>query len=35
MAKKVKTPAPRRSGKLTGKMLQDLCRRLWDQVNIA
>jgi hypothetical protein len=36
MAKKAKKPpAPRRSGKLTGKMLEDLCKRLWDQVIIA
>ena len=30
-----KNRASRRSGKLTGKMLEDLCRRLWEQVNIA
>jgi hypothetical protein len=31
-APKIRTP--RVSGKLTGKMLEDLCRRLQDQVNI-
>jgi hypothetical protein len=35
MAKKAKSRAPRVSGKLIGKMLEDLCRRLQDQVNIA
>jgi hypothetical protein len=35
MAKEMKKPAPRRSGKLTGKMLADLCRRLQEQVNVA
>jgi len=32
---KAKKRTPRSSGKLTGKMLEDLCRRLQDQVNIA
>jgi hypothetical protein len=35
MATKAKKRTPRSSGKLTGKMLEDLCRRLQDQVNIA
>jgi hypothetical protein len=35
MAKKAKSRAPRVSGKLIGKMLEDLCRRLQDQVYIA
>jgi hypothetical protein len=34
MAKKAKIRAPR-AGKLTGKMLEDLCERLQEQVNIA
>jgi hypothetical protein len=35
MAKKAKSRAPRVSGKLIGKMLEDLCKRLQNQVNIA
>jgi hypothetical protein len=35
MAKKAKSRAPCVSGKLIGKMLEDLCRRLQEQVNIA
>lgn len=35
MAKKAKSRATRVSGKLIGKMLEDLCKRLQDQVNIA
>jgi hypothetical protein len=35
MAKKAKSRAPRVSGKLIGKLLEDLCGRLQDQVYIA
>jgi hypothetical protein len=35
MATKARKRMPRSSRKLNGKMLEDLCRRLQDQVNIA
>jgi hypothetical protein len=35
MAKKAKTRVPRVSGKLTGMMLQDLCKRLEKQLSVA
>ena len=35
MAAKKKQRAPRVTRKLTAKMLEDLCRRLQEQVNIA
>jgi hypothetical protein len=35
MAKKAKSRAARVSDKLIGKMLEDLCKRLQDHVNIA